>query len=97
MSIASKLFPPANREASGVAFIRTAWQTARATAFLSVAGGVVVTANDLATVSWVTVGLTAAGVAVTSAIAGVLAAGDILVHGLPAAYQPTVAPAEPAA
>lgn len=96
MSIASKLFPPANREAAGVAFIRTAWQTARATAALSVAGGIVVTAGDLATVDWVTVGLTLGGIGITSAVAGLLAAGDILVHGLPAAYQSTPeVPAEP--
>jgi len=86
MSILGSLFPKANRLAAGVAFLRTAWQTAQATSVLAVTGGVVVTANDLASVNWVSVGLTAAGVAITSVIAGSTAAVNILVHGLPAAY-----------
>jgi hypothetical protein len=86
MSVFGSLFPKANRLAAGVAFLRTAWQTAQATGALAVTGGVVVTANDLASVDWVSVGLTVAGVGVTAVIAGGVAAVNILVHGLPAAY-----------
>jgi hypothetical protein len=92
MSVFSKLFPPANREAAGVAFIRTAWQTARATAVLSVGGGVIVTAAQLAAINWLTVLYTVGGIVITSLIAGGLAGGDILVHGLPGAYAPPVEP-----
>jgi hypothetical protein len=101
MSVLSSLFPKANRLAAGVAFLRTAWQTAQATGALAVTGGVVVTANDLAAIDWSSVGLTAAGVGITAVIAGGIAAGNILVHGLPAAYTAdpvsdvTPAPVEP--
>lgn len=95
MTVLGSLFPKANRLAAGVAFLRTAWQTAQATSVLAVTGGVVVTANALASVDWVSVGLTVAGVAVTSVIAGSTAAVNILVHGLPAAYTATPAPDAP--
>lgn len=102
MSIITVLFPPANREAATVAFLRTGWQTIRATAALGVAGGVTVTAAKLATIDWPTVIYGVAAILIAGALAGVLAAGDILVHGLPSSYTATqsasdVAPVAPTA
>lgn len=87
MGITSRLFPPANREAAGVAFIRTFWQVVRATGVLGGAGIITVSAGDLITVDWVLVGYTAGAVLISAIGSGLLAAGDILVHGLPGAYQ----------
>lgn len=86
MSIITVLFPPVNREAAVVAFLRTAWQTIRATTALGVAGGVTVTATKLATIDWPTVTYGVSAILLAGILAGALAAGDILVHGLPSSY-----------
>ncbi|UFS59462.1 hypothetical protein [Subtercola endophyticus] len=90
MSLATTLFPAANRQAALTAFLRTAWQTARASIALFVTGGVVVTAGSLLTVDWFLVLLTVAAVVIMSVLAGALSAGDILIHGLPDAYTAPV-------
>lgn len=90
MSLATTLFPAANRQAALTAFLRTAWQTARASIALFVTGGVVVTAGSLLTVDWFLVLLTVCAVVIMSALAGALSAGDILIHGLPDAYTAPV-------
>jgi hypothetical protein len=86
MSITTTLFPPANREAATVAFLRTFWQTARAAGSLVIAGGAVITANQLEHIDWAQLLYGVGAVIVTSLLAGGLAGGNILVHGLPAAY-----------
>jgi hypothetical protein len=98
MTVTNALFPPANREAAAVAFIRTAWQSIRATSVLAIAGGVTITAGQVATINWPEVGYAVAAIVLTSALAGALSAGDILAHGLPESYvsapvTPVVAPA----
>lgn len=86
MSVFGTLFPSQNRTAAGVAFIRTAWQTIKATSIVGVGAGVIVTAGDLLVVDWQTVGLTVAGIGITATLAASSSAIDILVHGLPEAY-----------
>lgn len=90
MSVLGRLFPASNREAAGVAFVRTFWQTVRATGFLGGAGVIVVQAAELIAVDWVGLGVAAAAVLLSGVGSGLLAAGDILVHGLPDAYRPGV-------
>lgn len=92
MSIGATLFPAANREAAGVAFIRTAWQTFRATGLLAGGGGLFVTAAQLAHLDLANLGLAAGAVVASSLLAGGIAGGDILVHGLPDAYTSAPAP-----
>ena len=87
MSIGKTLFPPANREAALVAFLRTFWQVIRATGGLGGTGIVVVTAADLIQVNLVLVAYTVGAVLASGIISGAIAAGDILAHGLPTAYQ----------
>jgi hypothetical protein len=100
MSVFGKLFPPANREAAGVAFIRTFWQTVRASSYLGGAGVIFVNAAQLASIDLSTLGLTVAAIVSTGVLTASLSAGDILVHGLPSAYTPPapapVAPVESA-
>lgn len=87
MSVFGKLFPPANREAAGVAFIRTFWQTVRATGLLGGAGAIAINAAEFASIDWVALAVGAGLVVASGLLAGWTAAGDILVHGLPAAYK----------
>lgn len=87
MSVLGTLFPVKNRTAAGVAFIRTSWQTLKATSFLGSSAGLILTGADLATINWTTLGLGAAAAATSAILAGALAGGDILVHGLPTAYS----------
>lgn len=95
MSITKTLFPPANREAAAVAFLRTFWQTVRAVGSLSIVGGIVVTANQLATINWTEFGYTAGAVVLSGILAGALAGGDVLTKGLPDAYIASLNPAVP--
>jgi len=95
MSIRSKLFPPANREAAGVAFIRTFWQVVRATGFLGGAGIITVTATDLVHVNVQLLLYALGGVLISGILSGSISAGDILVHGLPAAYTPDAPASDP--
>lgn len=87
MSIGTTLFPPANREAAAVAFLRTFWQTVRATGILGGGSAIIVTAADIQHINLVALAYIAGAVIISGILAGGLAAGDILVHGLPAAYQ----------
>jgi hypothetical protein len=108
MSIGSTLFPPSNREAALVAFLRTFWQVIRGTAFLGGSGLIVVTAADLVHINLTLLAYTVGAILASGVISGALAAGDILAHGLPNAYQaaavaniptaivtPTLTPADP--
>lgn len=97
MSIGKTLFPPANREAALVAFIRTFWQTVRATGLLGGAGAIVVSAADLQHLNLTAVAFIAGAVLVSGVLSGLIAAGDILTHGLPNAYQNAVVASIPVA
>lgn len=87
MSIGSTLFPPSNREAALVAFLRTFWQVIRGTAFLGGSGLIAVTATDLIHINLTLLAYTVGAILASGIISGALAAGDILAHGLPNAYQ----------
>lgn len=97
MSLSTTLFPPANREAATVAFLRTAWQVIRATGGLGGVGVIAVSASGLASINWPTVGYAAAAVVLSAIFSGLLAAGNILANGLPGAYQAAAIVAAPAA
>lgn len=93
MSVSTTLFPPANRQAAAVAFLRTFWQTVRATGYLASGGIITITATQLATIDVRTLALTAAAILTSGLLSGTLAAGNILTNGLPTAYQNTTTPA----
>jgi hypothetical protein len=110
MSIRSTLFPPSNREAAAVAFLRTFWQVIRGTGFLGGSGLIVVSAANLIHVNLVLLAYSVGAVLASGILSGALAAGDILAHGLPDAYtnaatasipatvastDPTVTPGDP--
>lgn len=86
MSISSSLFPPANREAAAVAFLRTFWQVIRATSYLGGGGIIVVTATQLAHINLQLLGLVVGAILASGVLSGLLAAGNILANGLPDAY-----------
>ena len=90
MTIRTALFPPANRTAALVAFLRTFWQTVRAVGGLTVIGGGAIVVNHVAAIDWPTIGYAALGVIASGLIAGAISGGDILANGLPAAYVDTV-------
>ncbi|MFF1633983.1 hypothetical protein [Leifsonia sp. NPDC058248] len=97
MSISKTLFPPANREAALVAFLRTFWQVIRPPIVLGSLGLATITTTGVLHVDLKTVAIIA-GVAVLSAIvSGLLAAGDILKNGLPNAYANAAIASVPAA
>lgn len=87
MSISKTLFPPVNREAALVAFLRTFWQTVRATGLLGGTGAIVVSAADLQHLNLTALAYIAGAVLASGILSGAIAAGDILAHGLPNAYQ----------
>ena len=108
MSIGSTLFPPSNREAAIVAFLRTFWQVVRGTGFLAGGGIITVSATQLMHINLTLLAYTVGAVLLAGILSGALAAGDILAHGLPNAYQaaavaniptaivtPTPTPADP--
>lgn len=97
MSVTKSLFPPANREAAVVAFLRTAWQVIRATGVLGGAGIITVNAADVAHINLQLLGYTAAAVLISGIVSGLISAGDILAHGLPDAYTSNAAASIPAA
>lgn len=86
MSIGTTLFPPSNREAATIAFLRTFWQVVRATGLLGGAGLITVSAADLEHINLTLVAYTVGAIILAGLLSGLLAAGDILVHGLPDAY-----------
>ena len=90
MTTSTALFPPANRTAALVAFLRTFWQTVRAVGGLTVIGGGALEVNHIATLDWVTIGYAALGVIASGLIAGAISGGDILTNGLPTAYSAAV-------
>ena len=94
MSIKTALFPPANRTAALVAFLRTFWQTVRGVGGLTILGGGTLVINHAATIDWPTIGWATIGVIGSGILAGALSGGDILTNGLPAAYIATVTPAD---
>lgn len=90
MSLATTLFPPANREAAMVAFLRTFWQTVRATGLLGGAGVITVSATKLASVDVSTLLYALGAVLLSGILTGLISAGDILVHGIPDAYAASI-------
>lgn len=94
MSIKTALFPPANRTAALVAFLRTFWQTVRGVGGLTILGGGALVVNHAAVIDWPLVGWAALGIILSGILAGALSGGDILTNGLPAAYIATVTPAD---
>jgi hypothetical protein len=91
VSIISTLFPPQNREAAAVAFLRTAWQVIRSTTLLGGAGLITISATSLMHLDVKLLAYTVAGILASALLSGALAAGDILVHGIPDAYAATAA------
>ncbi|MCU1418723.1 MAG: hypothetical protein JWP32_2897 [Schumannella sp.] len=97
MSISKTLFPPANREAALVAFLRTFWQVVRATGLLGGAGIITVSATQVAHINLTLLGYTVGAVLISGILSGLLASGDIIVHGLPDAYSSAAIASVPAA
>lgn len=97
MSISKTLFPPSNREAALVAFLRTFWQVVRATSILGGGGAIVVSAADLQHIHLITLAYIAGAVMLSATLSGLFAAGNILVNGLPAAYSNAAIASIPAA
>lgn len=87
MSVATTLFPPANRQAALVAFLRTFWQTVVGTSVVSVFGAAGITASGLATLDWQILGWTVAAILLSAILAGAKSALNILANGLPGAYN----------
>ena len=87
MSITKTLFPPSNREAAVVAFLRTFWQVVRATGLLGGSGAIVISAANLHHLDLTELLYIVGAVVASGVLSGALAAGDILVNGLPSAYQ----------
>jgi len=96
MSIGSTLFPPSNREAAVVAFLRTFWQVVRGTGFLGGSGLIVMSAANFIHVNLTLLGASVGAVLASGLLSGALAAGDILVHGLPDAYTSAASSSAPA-
>lgn len=96
MSIGSTLFPPANRQAAAIAFWRTFWQVVRGAGFLGGTGIIVISAADLRHIDLTTLAFTAGAILASGILSGALAAGDILAHGLPNAYQAAAVASIPA-
>ena len=90
MTIRAALFPPANRTAALVAFLRTFWQTVRGVGGLTILGGGALVVNHAAVIDWPLVGWAVLGIILSGILAGALSGGDILANGLPAAYTDTV-------
>ncbi|QWT24931.1 hypothetical protein KPL76_06130 [Subtercola sp. PAMC28395] len=97
MSVASTLFPAANREAALVAGLRTTWQVIKGTGLVTSAGYVVVTAGQLAAIDLRTVGFAVGAVVVSAVLSGLFSASNILVNGLPSTYTQTALATVPAA
>lgn len=97
MSIGKTLFPPANREAALVAFLRTFWQVVRATAYLGGAGVITVSATQLAHIDLKGLAFVVGAILASGILSGALAAGNILANGLPNAYQAAAVASIPAA
>ena len=87
------LFPRRNRRTALVSFLRTAWQTMRSTTTVASGGGILLTASDLIAIDWTAVAFGVGAVLASSIIAGLLAAGDFLTHGLPTQYSEAAEPA----
>ena len=94
MSLKSTLFPPANREAAIVAFLRTVWQVIKGTGLVGASGYIVVTSAQIAHLDVQTVGVAVAAIALSAILSGAFSAFSILINGLPTAYtsSATVAP-----
>jgi hypothetical protein len=95
MRITTTLFPPANREAAIVAFLRTIWQVLKGTGFVGGTGYVIVTSAQIAHLNVQTVGIALGAIALSAVLSGAFSAFSILVNGLPASY--TASPAVVAA
>jgi hypothetical protein len=95
MSITATLFPPANREAAIVAFLRTIWQVLKGTGLVGSAGYILVTSAQIAHLDVQTVGVAIGAIALSAILSGVFSAFSILVNGLPTSY--TASPAVVAA
>lgn len=97
MSITKTLFPPANREAAVVAFLRTFWQVVHGVGILGSGGLIVISATQLEHLNVQLVLYTAYGVIASGLLSGAIAAGDILANGLPSAYHAAAVASIPAA
>lgn len=86
MALSKTLFPPANREAAAVAFLRTFWQVVHATGILGGGGLITISTTQLAVIDIRTVALAAGAVLLSGIVSGLFSAGDILANGLPPAY-----------
>jgi hypothetical protein len=97
MSIGKTLFPPSNRQAALVAFLRTFWQVIRPPIALGgLALGTLATTGVLH-LDLKVLGIIAGAAVLSAVVSGVLAAGDILKNGLPNAYTNAAVASIPAA
>ncbi|KRC52119.1 hypothetical protein ASE16_03465 [Leifsonia sp. Root227] len=87
--MSSTLFPPANRQAAKIAFIRTFWQAVTGSTVVIGGSGFVLSAAGLANLDWAALGYGVGAIALTGLIAAGKSAGNILVNGLPNAYLPS--------
>jgi hypothetical protein len=97
MSIGTTLFPPSNREAALVAFLRTFWQVVRGAGVLAGGGIITVSATQLMHINLTLLAYTVGAVLLAGILSGALAAGDILSHGLPTSYTNAALASIPAA
>lgn len=97
MSIAKTLFPPANREAALVAFLRTFWQVIRPPIVLGSVALAGIATTGVVHISLKVLAIAAGAAVVSAIVSGLLAAGDILKNGLPNAYQNAAVASIPAA
>lgn len=96
MSLATTLFPPANRQTAFVAFLRTFWQVIKGTSVVGATGYVTVTAGQLVVLDVHTVLLVVGALVVSALLSGAFAASNILINGLPATYVAAVVATVPA-
>lgn len=86
MTLASTLFPRANRQAAIVAFLRTVQQVLKGTGLVGTAGYVIVTSTQLVHLDLQTVGIAAGAIALSAILSGMNSAFNILANGLPTSY-----------
>jgi hypothetical protein len=86
MTLATTLFPPANRQSALVAFLRTFWQVIKGMTVVGGSGYVVITSAQIATLDLHTVLVVGAALILSALLSGAFAASNILVNGLPASY-----------
>jgi hypothetical protein len=97
MTVATTLFPPANRQTAIVAFLRTVWQVIKGTGVVGASGYVVVTSAQIANINLQGVLVWVGALLLSALMSGAFAASNILINGLPASYVAAAVATIPAA